>query len=91
MEIKYLVAEKELTNIQDSQQKILQLLNEMRGVANTQDEKYLTRFQAIELLNISLPTLHKLMNEGKIIFKKFGKSTRFLRSDILNLKAQPHE
>ncbi len=48
-------------------------------------EELLTREQLKNKLNISFPTLHKFMKEGKIPFKKIGKKTYFNYPEILNL------
>lgn len=48
-------------------------------------EELLTREQLKNKLNISFPTLHKLMKEGRIPYKKIGKKTYFNFQEILNL------
>lgn len=49
------------------------------------EDKLLTREQLKNKLNISLPTLHKFMKEGKIPFKKIGKKTYFDYNEILDI------
>ena len=45
-------------------------------------QQYLTRRQVCENLDITLPTLHRLMRDGKLHFVKVGASTRFPREDF---------
>jgi excisionase family DNA binding protein len=42
----------------------------------------LTRKQLAEEYKISLPTLHNYMKSGKLPFRKVGKKTLFLRTDV---------
>jgi hypothetical protein len=59
------------------------------SISNTtiveKEEKLLTREQLKNKLNISFPTLHKFMKDGKIPFKKIGKKTYFNYPEILKL------
>lgn len=69
---------------------ISNMLDEKIGsIKNTtlveREEKLLTREQLKNKLNISFPTLHKLMNEGKIPFKKIGKKTYFDYKEVLEI------
>lgn len=50
-----------------------------------QQEQLLTRKELAEVLKISLPTLHKLVNSKKINAYKLGGNVRFKRSEINNL------
>lgn len=84
MEKKYLVLESDLGDLRAAQNEILKKLKAIEE--NRTDgggEEYMTRTRTRALLNVSNTTLHRLMNEGKIPFKKFGRSTRFLKSDVL--------
>ena len=47
-----------------------------------QQEIYLTRKELAEYLKISLPTLHKLVNNGTIKAYKIGGSVRFKKTEI---------
>lgn len=41
-----------------------------------------TRKQLAEMLGVSLPFIHKQMNEGHLKATKFGRLTRFKREDV---------
>jgi excisionase family DNA binding protein len=47
-----------------------------------QQETYMTRKELSEYLKISLPTLHKLVNNGTIKSYKIGGSVRFKKTEI---------
>lgn len=84
MEKKYLILETDLDDMRAAQKEILKKLNAIEeSRTDGGGEEYMTRRKTRALLNISNTTLHRLMNEGKIPFKKFGRSTRFLKSDVL--------
>ena len=42
----------------------------------------LTRQQLAEMLGVSLPFIHKQVNEGRLKATKFGRLTRFKRQDV---------
>ena len=46
-------------------------------------EKYLNRNEAAKLLNISLPKLDDLCNNGTLKFSRIGRMKRFKYSDLL--------
>ena len=45
-------------------------------------EKYLTQQEVCEMLNISKPTLHKYIKEGKIKAIKYGRAVRIPASQF---------
>lgn len=53
-------------------------------VANTDQEKFLTRKQTAALLNISLPTLTDYTKHGKIIGYRLGARVLYKHSEIAN-------
>lgn len=46
----------------------------------------LTTVQAAEILNVSRPFLIKLLEEGKLPFRKVGKHRRIHMEDVMNYK-----
>lgn len=46
------------------------------------ENKYLTRQQVADMLNIKFPTLHAWINEGKLIARKIGGRTLFLEDEV---------
>lgn len=49
---------------------------------DNKDEVYLTRAQAADRLQISLPTLHQYTKDGLIISFRLGRKIRYKKSDI---------
>lgn len=48
--------------------------------------QYMTRKEVCDMLNISLPTLHRWVRDGKLTCHNAGaKKALFLRGDVLNL------
>jgi len=45
-------------------------------------DKFLTRQEVADALGVSLPTVHSMMNKGKIPFVKIGASTRIPKSQF---------
>ena len=72
-----------MTSISNMLDKKISCINTTTKVESK--EELLTREQLKNKLNISFPTLHKFMKEGKIPFKKIGKKTYFNYPEILNL------
>ena len=68
--------------------RLLSFRDEMEGNLDKRVEavvnppETVTRKWAADRLNVSMPTLHKLMNDGEIRFIKIGRSTRFERQEI---------
>lgn len=46
------------------------------------ENKYLTRQQVANMLNIKFPTLHAWINDGKLTARKIGGRTLFLEDEI---------
>ena len=72
-----------MTSISNMLDKKISCINTTTKVESK--EELLTREQLKNKLNISFPTLHKFMKEGKIPFKKIGKKTYFNYPEILKL------
>ena len=62
--------------IADYLQKNPLTLQESATQTEPETPRYYTRQQAAEIAQISLPTLHQLINEGRIIPTKVGRATR---------------
>lgn len=45
----------------------------------------MSRREACEYLGVSYPTLHSMMNDGRLRYEKVGRATRFHRSDVEKL------
>lgn len=67
---------------------VLRLVGSGQGFAVIPVEAELTTQQAADLLNVSRPFLIKLLDEGKIGFKKVGRHRRVPASDLFNYKAE---
>lgn len=73
---------------------ILELLAEVaqgHSVSISADDEELTTSEAAELLNVSRPHLVKLLEEGKIPFRKVGTHRRVRREDVLRYKQKQRE
>ena len=55
----------------------------LQAVEESSKPHFLTRFEAANFLKISLPTLHKFVNEGKLHPLKIGGRRLFAESDLL--------
>jgi len=73
---------------------ILELLAEVaqgHSVSVSAEDEELTTSEAAELLNVSRPHLVKLLEEGKIPFRKVGTHRRVRRKDVLRYKQKQRE
>ena len=60
--------------LQEQAQNLLQSISDRQPQIQKTDEiKFLTRIEAANRLRITLPTLQKRLNEGKIGFKRIGR------------------
>ncbi len=66
--------------------RILDVMASGRGVALVPEEIELTTMQAAEILRVSRPFLIKLLEEGKIPYRKVGKHRRIRLEDVLSYK-----
>ncbi|QPC82456.1 helix-turn-helix domain-containing protein [Phototrophicus methaneseepsis] len=57
-----------------------------QGITLIPENAELTTVQAAEVLNVSRPFLIKLLEEGKIPYRKVGKHRRILMEDVMNYK-----
>jgi excisionase family DNA binding protein len=57
-----------------------------QGVALIPEEGELTTVQAADLLHVSRPFLIKLLEEGRIPYRKVGKHRRIRMEDVMNYK-----
>jgi excisionase family DNA binding protein len=67
---------------------VLRLVGSGQGFAVIPVEAELTTQQAADLLNVSRPFLIKLLDEGKIGYKKVGRHRRVPAVDLFNYKAE---
>jgi excisionase family DNA binding protein len=57
-----------------------------QGVTLIPEDAELTTVQAADILHVSRPFLIKLLDEGKIPYRKVGKHRRIRMEDIMNYK-----
>lgn len=57
-----------------------------QGITLIPENAELTTVQAAEILNVSRPFLIKLLEEGKLPFRKVGKHRRIRMEDVMNYK-----
>jgi excisionase family DNA binding protein len=65
---------------------ILDAMASGRGVTLIPEDAELTTVQAAEILKVSRPFLIKLLEEGKIPYRKVGKHRRVRMEDVMNYK-----
>jgi excisionase family DNA binding protein len=65
---------------------ILEAMAAGRGLRLIPENAELTTVQAAEVLNVSRPYLIKLLEEGRIPFRKVGKHRRILMEDVMSYK-----
>ena len=67
---------------------VLSNMSDGKSMDIVAEEKELTTQQAADMLNVSRPFVVKLLEDGRIPFKKVGKHRRILLQDILRIKEQ---
>ncbi|MGL4243460.1 MAG: excisionase family DNA-binding protein [Beijerinckiaceae bacterium] len=67
---------------------ILKSMASGHGVTVLPENAEVATFQAADILNVSRPYLIKLLDEGRIPFRKVGKHRRIRVEDILGFKAR---
>ena len=65
---------------------ILDAMASGRGVTLIPEDAELTTVQAADMLHVSRPFLIKLLDEGKIPYRKVGKHRRIRGEDVMNFK-----
>ena len=65
---------------------ILEAMAAGQGITIVPENAELTTVQAAELLNVSRPFLIKLLEEGKIPFRKVGRHRRIRMEDVMRYK-----
>ena len=65
---------------------ILDAMASGRGVTLIPEDAELTTVQAADMLHVSRPFLIKLLDEGKIPYRKVGKHRRIRGEDVMNVK-----
>jgi excisionase family DNA binding protein len=72
--------------IQISEERLQQMLhnaiNEVLEVVVPKEKKYYTRQEVAEKIRVSLPTIHSMVNSGKLICHKIGGRTLFDAEEI---------
>lgn len=63
---------------------IREVLSENKPTTPKPDEKYLTRQETAQILQVTLPTLSDWVNRGKIRAYRINTRIRFKKSDIEN-------
>lgn len=48
------------------------------------NEVYISRNEAAKALNVSLPTIAKFMQQGKVKYKRIGRKVLFKKEDLYN-------
>lgn len=66
----------------DTIQELILTLKGGENIPQTNQPKYLTRFQAAELLHLTLPTLHVYTQAGIIRGRKVGSRVLYSEEDI---------
>ena len=67
---------------------VLSNMSDGKSVDIVAEDTELTTQQAADILNVSRPFIVKLLEDGRIPFKKVGKHRRVLLQDILKIKEQ---
>jgi len=67
---------------------VLSNMSDGKSMDIVAEERELTTQQAADMLNVSRPFVVKLLEDGRIPFKKVGKHRRILLQDILRIKDQ---
>ena len=64
---------------------LLEIKKQLNELVGPDRDEWLTRKQVKEIYNISYPTIHKLMNEGKLASKRLGRKRLFKRTEVNRL------
>lgn len=70
---------------------ILSIMSEGKAISIMPSESELSTQQAADMLNVSRPHIVKLLEQGKMPFKKAGSHRRILLEDLLKYAAQQQE
>lgn len=70
---------------------VLTNMSDGKSVDIVAEDTELTTQQAAEILNVSRPFIVKLLEDGRIPFKKVGKHRRILSQDVMRIRDQQNK
>ena len=63
---------------------LMEIFIEQEKDKKPQDDKMLTRRELADLLHVSLPTIQKYQNEGRIKYYRIGSRVLYKKSEVLD-------